>query len=244
MNSGVDSALGALPSAPPARTATSLLRWVRALGTTAGVIPPAALVRDPLPLLSWWSRAMLRALAIEAVWEQEPPEAVLWVANHLSWVDPLVLMAKRPMSTIAKAEVASYPFVGSAAKRAGLHFVQRDDPNSRASALVSFWQDLGTGRPMLLFPEGTTTRGESLAPFYRGGILAAHHLGIPTLPIRLSCAQAHYPWVEEDELLPHLDALTRVARTRVRLRPGPVLHPSDFPDPEAWIEALQTHLQP
>jgi len=97
---------------------------------------------------------------------------------------------------------------------------------------------------MLLFPEGTTTRGEALAPLYEGGIRAAHRLGIPVLPIRLFCPESHYPWTGDESLLPHLLTLTRARRTRILVHPGPVLAPGSFSSEYAWVQAIQAHLSP
>ena len=85
------------------------------------------------------------------------------------------------MGTIAKGEVTRYPILGPWARKAGLHFVDRGNPTSRAAALASFAGDLRKGRKMLLFPEGTTTIGDSLAPLQEGGLKAAFALGVPGL---------------------------------------------------------------
>jgi 1-acyl-sn-glycerol-3-phosphate acyltransferase len=172
------------------------------------------------------------------------PEASLWVANHLSWLDPMVLMALRPQGTVGKAEVASYPILGRGAAKAGLRFVDRRDPLSRAAALAAFASDLRAGRPMLLFPEGTTTRGEALAPLWTGGLRAAHALGVSVLPLRLECADAHYPWTGEESLLPHLATLARAPHTRVRVVPAPALRPGAIPDADTFVAAVRAHLEP
>ena len=167
----------------------------------------------------------------------------LWVANHLSWVDPVILMSLRPMGTVAKGEVAGYPLLGTWARRCGLHFVDRERPESRAAALAAFTHSLRAGRDMLLFPEGTTTRGRHLAPFYAGGLRAAHALGLPAQPFRIDSPAPHYPWTGEETLLPHLRTLLRT-RTPLRVAALEPLHPGDFPDPDDWLRAFRTALDP
>lgn len=229
---------------PAGRSAAALARWAGALGVTGYAMLRASLADDPAPHVSAWSRRLLAALGIEVTWSGEPAACPFWVSNHLSWLDPLVLLAARPMGTLAKAEVASYPIIGRAAARAGIRFVQREDATSRAAALAALKGAFDEGRPMLLFPEGTTTRGDRLAPLRPGGLLAAHALGLPTQPLCITSEDAHYPWVEEDELLPHLDGLARRGATRVTVRVGPLLHPSDHPDPLDWLTVLHRHLHP
>jgi 1-acyl-sn-glycerol-3-phosphate acyltransferase len=167
----------------------------------------------------------------------------LWVANHLSWVDPVVFMSLRPMGTIAKGEVSGYPLIGRWARKSGIHFVDRQDATSRAAALVSFTASLQSGRDMLLFPEGTTTRGERLAAFYEGGLRCAFALGMPAQPLRISSPSGHYPWTGEETLLPHLQHLLG-RRTPVTVAAEAPLHPADFSDADAWLAAFRTALIP
>jgi 1-acyl-sn-glycerol-3-phosphate acyltransferase len=194
-------------------------------------------------VLSRWSRNLLRALHVEVEFMAPLPEgAQIWVANHLSWLDPAVLMAERPMGTLAKAEVASYPLLGRHARRAGLRFVDREDPAHRAVALLELVRHWRTGAPFLLFPEGTTTRGGGLAPFFEGGLRAAFRNGFSVLPLRLESPDTHYPWTGDASLPPHLQTLCRAARTRVKVHPGTVMRPTG--DEDAWLRALRMQLDP
>ncbi len=218
-------------------------RWAGVFGTTGAALPELALSR-PGPALHRWAKRMQRRLHLQVHVEGGLClDAPLWVANHQSWVDPVVFMALRPMGTVAKGEVAGYPLVGRWARKGGLRFVDRSSPLSRAAALAAFASDLRQGRPMLLFPEGTTTRG-GLAPFYGGGLLTAWRLGIAAQPLRLETGAGHYPWTGDETLLPHLGTLLRRGPTELRLHAGPLLHPRDFPDPSDWIATFRHHLSP
>lgn len=201
--------------------------------------------RRPDALLSPWCRRLLPRMGIETRLEAPiPVGGQLWVANHLSWLDPMVLMALRPSGILAKAEVADYPVVGPGARRAGLRFVRREDPLSRAAALARLTSELRAGRDFLIFPEGTTTCGETLAPLYEGSLKLAYRLQVTVLPLHLASDDAHYPWTGQAELLPHLQKLCDTPRTRVRVRPGPVLHPTDYLTEGAWIRQIRSHLHP
>jgi 1-acyl-sn-glycerol-3-phosphate acyltransferase len=191
-----------------------------------------------------WARRLLPALGVDLEILGHPrPDIPLWVANHLSWVDPVVLMSLRPMGTIAKGEVTGYPLIGRWARRSGIHFVDREDATSRAAALASFTASLQSGRDMLLFPEGTTTRGERLAAFYEGGLRAAFELGLPAQPLRISSPSPHYPWTGDETLMPHLKTLF-ATRTLVTLSAEEPLHPGDFGDASQWITAFRSALSP
>ena len=220
------------------------MAWSGVLWPTVALLPQLAVGGDPRDRLHRWSRHLLPALGVDlGIRGQLRLDVPLWVSNHLSWVDPLVLMSLRPMGTIAKGEVTRYPILGPWARKAGLHFVDRGNPTSRAAALASFAGDLRKGRKMLLFPEGTTTIGDSLAPLQEGGLKAAFALGVPVQPIRLASPAVHYPWTGDDTLLPHLRTLLGT-RTPVRLQAEPPLHPSDHAGFPEWLAALRTALHP
>lgn len=225
--------------------AAEILRWAGLFGSTGTILPQLALRSEPRPVLHRWSIATLRRLGVEVELRGAPAlDAPLWIANHLSWLDPLVMMSLRPMGTVAKGEVAGYPLIGRWARKGGLRFVERDSALSRAAALAAFTGDLRKGRRMLLFPEGTTTRGERLAPFYEGGLLAAHALDLPVQPLRIASPAPNYPWTGDEALLPHITALFRRGRTPVEVHAGPLLRPADFPDAQAFLDALRDALLP
>jgi len=220
------------------------MSWAGVLWPTFALLPELAAGAEPQPGMHRWARRLLPALGVELhLHGQLRNDIPLWVANHLSWVDPVLLMSLRPMGTIAKGEVTGYPLIGRWAKRSGLHFVNRNDATSRAAALASFSASLQGGRDMLLFPEGTTTRGDRLADFYDGGLRAAFELGLPAQPMRISSPAPHYPWTGDETLLPHLRSLF-VNPTDVHVVAEAPLHPADFSCPAAWVSAFRQALLP
>ncbi len=220
------------------------MSWTGVLWPTFALLPRLATGFEPHSGMHHWAQRLLPALGVELeIQGRLRRDVPLWVANHLSWVDPVVLMSLRPMGTIAKGEVTRYPLIGRWAKRSGIHFVDREDATSRAAALACFTASLLNGRDMLLFPEGTTTRGERLAGFYEGGLRGAFDLGLPAQPLRIASAAPHYPWTGEETLLPHLQTLF-ASRSQVTVTAEEALYPADFPDPAAWISAFRTALAP
>jgi 1-acyl-sn-glycerol-3-phosphate acyltransferase len=200
---------------------------------------------DPRQAMSHWAASFLNHLDVEVQTSSPiPAGGQLWVCNHLSWLDPLICLSLRPSAALAKAEVGGYPLVGRPAARMGLRFVDRENPVSRAAAMARLCSDLRQGTDFLLFPEGTTTLGDELAPLYEGSLRAAYRLGITVLPLRLQTCNAHYPWTGDESLPPHLLGLARARGTQVQLHPGPVLHPRDVASESAWIHSIQSHLSP
>jgi 1-acyl-sn-glycerol-3-phosphate acyltransferase len=218
---------------------SSLVRTGWALAVAGRGRRPGA----PGPLQSW-AAGVLTTLNVQVELAGPiPAGGQLWVSNHLSWLDPLVYLSLRPSRVLAKAEVASYPAIGAGARRAGLRFVRRENLFSRAFALRMLRQDLRAGDSFLVFPEGTTTAGDRLAPFHEGGLRMAHRLGVRVLPLRLASADPHYPWVGDDELLPHLRTLAWTRRTRVSVHPGQVLDPRQIQDETEWVRWIRRQLE-
>jgi 1-acyl-sn-glycerol-3-phosphate acyltransferase len=220
------------------------MSWAGVIWPTFTLLPRLAVTAEPQSGMHRWAHRLVPALGLDVhLRGQLRYDTPLWVANHLSWVDAVVLLSRRPMGTIAKGEVTSYPLLGRWARKSGIHFVDRADATSRAAALACFATSLMEGRDMLLFPEGTTTRGNHLAPFYEGGLLTAFKLGLPAQPLRVSSPAPHYPWTGDESLLPHLKALLATG-TPVTVEAEAALHPADFDDPADWIAAFRTALAP
>lgn len=146
-----------------------------------------------------------------------PSGPCVLVSNHLSWFDPLVVASLVPVTAIAKSEVARWPFVGERARALGIIFVDRSSGHSGARGLLEARRALGEGLCVLNFPEGTTTRGDSVLPFRRGVFGLARLLEVPVVPVRLDVDPA-LTWVGDDPLLPHFWRVASSPRPLVRLR--------------------------
>jgi 1-acyl-sn-glycerol-3-phosphate acyltransferase len=92
-------------------------------------------------------------------------EGVLIVANHTSWLDIVIFSALRPLSFVAKAEIAGWPFFGTLARLQRTVFVERTRRHSTGDARDAIRQRLLQGDCLVLFPEGTSHDGNSVLPF-------------------------------------------------------------------------------
>ncbi len=111
------------------------------------------------------SRRVLRVFGIETRHIGATPSAGLLVCNHLSYLDILVLAALAPCAFVAKREVKHWPVFGWFAKLAGTVFVHREQRTQTAQAVDQIDAALQTGVLVVLFPEGTSSGGESILPF-------------------------------------------------------------------------------
>jgi lyso-ornithine lipid O-acyltransferase len=97
---------------------------------------------------------------------------LLIVANHVSWLDIVVLGSLAPLSFIAKSEVAGWPVIGLFARLQRSIFIERERRHKTGEANAAIGARLKAGDAMLLFGEGTTGDGIHILPF-RSALLGA-----------------------------------------------------------------------
>lgn len=125
-------------------------------------------------------------------------KTAVYVANHVSWLDILVLMEQHFPAFISKASVKQLPLVGVIASSMQCIFAEREKTNggdgqNGAGAQVKAHvarrvADSRTCRPLVAFPEGTTTNGMFLLPFKTGAFLA----GVPVQPVLLQYSRSPF----------------------------------------------------
>jgi 1-acyl-sn-glycerol-3-phosphate acyltransferase len=89
------------------------------------------------------------------------PGAVLFVANHVSWVDISMLHSQRMMGFVAKREIAGWPVVGWLAARGQTIFHQRGSTESLGGVMQLMVERLQQGKAVGVFPEGRSTPASS-----------------------------------------------------------------------------------
>lgn len=133
-----------------------------------------------------WARGLMRifGLRVRAVGVQSPG-ATLFVANHVSWVDIIVLHSTRLMGFVAKQEINGWPVVGWMARRAQTIFHKRGNQDSLGGVMETMIRRLRTGRSVGAFPEGGTRDGRALGPFHARIFFAAVEAPAPVQPIAI-----------------------------------------------------------
>jgi 1-acyl-sn-glycerol-3-phosphate acyltransferase len=100
------------------------------------------------------------------------PERGALISNHLSYVDIVVFAAIHPCAFVSKAEIARWPVVGWMTTMAGTVYVERGRGGSAERARAGMQATANAGVPMVFFPEGTTTNGETGMLKFHSGLLA------------------------------------------------------------------------
>lgn len=109
---------------------------------------------------------MLRRMGMSADCDGPIPQTGLIVSNHLSYLDIVVHGAIGPRIFVSKSEVRSWPAFGLLAHLGGTIFIERERRAHAMEAAFGIENALREGIPVLLFPEGTSTDGTTLLPFY------------------------------------------------------------------------------
>jgi lyso-ornithine lipid O-acyltransferase len=185
-------------------------------------------------LLQQVARLLLRVHDIEV--EEKgvrPVGAAVIVANHVSYLDPLVVLASHPALPVAKEEVRRWPLIGPLCARAGVQFVGRSRTASGAAILRTMAHVLHEGASILNFPEGTTTAGRQVLPPKPGCFGIARLARVPVVPAAIAWESEALSWTGGASFLPHyLDVASR-ERIRVRLCWGePIETSREATDPD------------
>lgn len=114
------------------------------------------------------ARRLLKLMGIRVTWHGRPlvRYGCLTVANHISWLDILVILSGVSCRFIAKAEVQRYPVIGRIASSAGTLFLNRSSIKDAIAVSKVVSQALEEGDNVAFFPEGTTSEGKGLLPLH------------------------------------------------------------------------------
>lgn len=140
-----------------------------------------------------------------------PTKPMLWVSNHVSWADVVVLGQLAPLIFVSKADVRRWPLMGWLATRGGTLFIRRGGGES-GQLRATMARHLRRGGSLAVFPEGTTTDGRGTATFH-GRLLGAAieaQTGIQPVAVRYLRDDALDPsaaFIGDDDLWGHLKRL-------------------------------------
>lgn len=142
-----------------------------------------------------WSREVVRILGVELIVHGDVPAQgpALVVANHVSWLDILVMNAVQPARFVSKSDVKRWPLLGSLITGAGTLYIERENRRDAMRVVHHVAERLQANDLIAIFPEGTTGDGASLLPFHANLFQAAIAAQAPVLPVALCYVHAGTP---------------------------------------------------
>ncbi len=176
-----------------------------------------------------WCRWLCRLYGIHLETRGEPPASppLMFVSNHVSWLDIIVLSALQPVVFLSKSEVADWPLIGPVATGLGTLYIQRGRKAAAERATSTMVQALRQGRRVLFFPEGTTSTGLDVLPFRPRLFQAAIDAGAPVQPIAIRYCLPDgghapaVPFVAAQSLSRNVWALAAIPRLRATVHAAP-----------------------
>jgi 1-acyl-sn-glycerol-3-phosphate acyltransferase len=139
-----------------------------------------------------WAHTMLACLGVQMRVLGDVPKTgpVLLVANHISWLDILVMHAARHCRFISKSDIQHWPVVGMLATAAGTLYIARESRRDALRVVHRMAERLRAQEVLAVFPEGTTGDGSTVLPFHANLLQAAISADAPVLPVGLRFADA------------------------------------------------------
>jgi 1-acyl-sn-glycerol-3-phosphate acyltransferase len=139
-----------------------------------------------------WARGMLAIMGIEVRVKGHPAQGpVLMAANHISWLDILVMHAACHCRFVAKSEIRSWPLLGVLTTGGGSLYIERSSNRDAMRVVHQMAEALQQGQVLAVFPEGVTGDGITVQPFHANLLQAAISAEVPIQPIALQFIDAH-----------------------------------------------------
>jgi 1-acyl-sn-glycerol-3-phosphate acyltransferase len=180
-------------------------------------------------MIRHWARGIGHRLGLDwRIVGRPPAPPFLLVANHLSYADVFPLLAVTGGTFVAKAEIGSWPLVGHLCRRSGMLLIDRGSRRDLLRVARAIEERLAAGGGVIVFPEGTTGRGDALLPFKASLLEVAAGSGTPVWYATVSYRTppgAPPPaetvgWWGNAPFLPHMLRLMRVPRVEATLAFG------------------------
>lgn len=167
--------------------------------------------------IAWWSRGVIERLGMGlSVQGQAQAEPALVVANHVSWLDIMVVHAVMPQARfVAKSDVRSWPVLGWLMASVGTLFIERGRPRDAVRVRQLMTQALQAGETVAVFPEGTTGTGPQVLPFHANLLQAAVASAVPVQPVALRFSAPGQPysatvsWIGDETLAASIWAIAK-----------------------------------
>ncbi|MEM6681312.1 MAG: lysophospholipid acyltransferase family protein [Pseudomonadota bacterium] len=178
------------------------------------------------------------------VGERSTEKSILFVVNHVSWLDIPLLGASLPGSFVAKNEIADWGLFGTLARLQRTIFVSRERRTQSAVQRNAIVEHLREGHNVILFPEGTSSAGNGVLAFKSALFSvteAARDAGVTPIiqPISLAYTDVNaiplvrairhkISWVGDMEFLPHLVQVMRLSQISATVHFHEPLKLADF----------------
>ncbi len=150
---------------------------------------------------SKWARDLLKLagarVKVTGAGNVPADRAVLFVSNHQGNFDIPILLGciDKPKAFIAKIEILKLPLIRTWMKQMNCVFMDRQDMRQSLKVMNEATEYLKQGYSMVIFPEGTRSKGEAMGEFKAGSLRLAIKAGVPIVPVTI---KGSYKLMEEN----------------------------------------------
>jgi 1-acyl-sn-glycerol-3-phosphate acyltransferase len=226
-----------------------VIRAVLMLAFWAVTAPVAAIIGVPWALLTgdigplyamftWGAFAGVRLagvrVATEGLERLDPSRSYIYMSNHVSNLDPPILIRKIPgrTSVMVKKELFKYPILGAVMRLGSLVPVDRGNRDAGIDAVKEAQEAIHQGLSMMIYIEGKRSFDGKLLPFKKGPFYLAIESGVPVVPVTI---------VGTHECMP---------KGRFAVKPGlarlifhPPIEPQNFGDRDDLMEQVRRAIE-
>lgn len=142
---------------------------------------------------SYWGPMVLKmfgsTLNVKGIENLPDKGPVVLVGNHQGYADIFAYCAafkKFQFAFVARENLGKLPFYGKWIKRIRSVLIKRDDPRASLKAISEGIEYLNNGFSLVIFPEGTRSKGPVPGKFHRGSLKLATKPGVPIVPVSLN----------------------------------------------------------
>ncbi|WP_143244784.1 lysophospholipid acyltransferase family protein [Basilea psittacipulmonis] len=191
-----------------------------------------------------WSKILLKICGVTLRIKGNPVKdnAIMWVGNHVSWIDIFAYNSVRTTYFIAKKEIQSWPIVGKLVAWVGTVFIDRGHRQAIKQVSSEINRLYEQRACVGLFPEGTTSNGYGVKPFFSSLLEVNLVHRIPLQPVAIMFYHREkrsdkFAFVGEQNLVQNLYILLKTWNVVIELV---FLEPiADFPEQMTRLELAE-----
>ena len=187
-------------------------------------------------ILEWWARAFVRIVHADIEVIGTPPKPPFFlVANHLGYIDIPVVRSIAKGVFVAKHDIGEWFLLGKMIRNMGIIYVNRAVKRDIPRAGEEVIERLSDGEGVIVFPEGTSSKGDQVLPFNSSFLAFAAQSDVPVSYVSISyrTPQGEPPpsesvcWWDDTPFIAHIFKLMKMPRFTAILNFGeePIVNP-------------------